>query len=296
MSTSISNAFAKEQSIDVKPKSSIKVLMNEYKTDVLLNGESSNKAIKRLIDGIVSKGLSSGDLFQYVAQNSSQKQFDHFNSLLSLTLDGTEDLSSLSEKDLAFLLENSMHTMEVTGANFMSCSAGLSVGIPILVTGLILGLTALANSIASKEVVTKEYLEKKQALANDYNNTIADLNLEVATYEADIIYYNDEITELNRRIDSGLYSDQQVETMRQLLRDYTFKISDSNALIQEVLVDINYFTTQYPIDVDTLEATEASAYIEFDEKKMNAKKQAITAGIIGGVGTFFTAVGAQDCN
>ena len=144
--------------------------------------------------------------------------------------------------------------------------------------------------------MTQDFIDRRRRLTNDYLNTQADLELEITTYESDIIYYQDEIDELQRRIDSGEYDSEEIEQMYLLIRDYEFFISDSHALIGEVNVDIAYFENQFNSDISELDLEEVSALNEVDEKKANSSKQALTAGIIGGVGAVFATVGLSDCN
>jgi len=286
-------AFAK--SISTK-ETKLENIFSEFKQKVYVEGEKSEVATEVLAEKILTEKITTGDLQLYIAKNSNQEDFNRFNQMLETSLDGIDNLSDLPASELSFILKQSLAQTSSTGANFMSCSAGLGVGIPLLAIGVILGLTALANATASKEVVTQQYLKEKQELSTDYYNVIADLAFENATYEADIIYYEDEIDELNRRINSGLYSQSEVENMHKLIRDYTFKITDAHALISEVQVDVDYFHQKYALDIQTMQAQEVSALNEVTEKNRRAGKQAMVAGIMGGVGTIFTAIGSRDCN
>jgi hypothetical protein len=85
----------------------------------------------------------------------------------------------------------------------MSCKIGVGVGVPLIAVGVIMGIVSIANATASKEAVTQEIISRKRNTNDDYLNTLADLEFERSTYESDIIYYQDEIDELQRRIDSG---------------------------------------------------------------------------------------------
>jgi DNA polymerase III delta prime subunit len=278
------------------PAGDLNIAINSFKKNVFLGGQNLEVATQSLINHIVKQNITTGELQAYMAKNTTREQFDQFNQMLNTALEGTDSLSDLSSDELAYILQNVMTQTNVTGAHFMSCVAGLSVGVPLIIVGVIIGISALTNATATKEAVTKDYITKKQELSDDYLNTIADLEFEVVTYEADIVYYQDEIEELQRRIDSGLYNTIEVEEMNQLIRDYTFNITDANALIAEVKVDQDYFEDKYTEDVLFLDQKEITALSEVDAKHRNAGKQAIAAGIIGGVGSFFTAVGARDCN
>jgi hypothetical protein len=280
----------------VQNETKLESIFNEFKKKVYVEGEKSEKATEVLVEKILNEKITTGDLQLYIATNSNQEEFNRFNQMLETSLAGVENLSDLPASELSFILKQSLAQTTSTGANFMSCSAGLGVGVPLIAIGVILGLTALANATASKEVVTQQYLEDKQALTTDYYNLIADLAFETATYEADIIYYQDEIDELNRRINSGMYSQNEVENMHKLIRDYTFKITDATALIAEVKVDVDYFHQKYALDIKTMETKEVSALNEVSDKHRRSGKQAMVAGIMGGVGTIFTAIGSRDCN
>lgn len=298
-STTISPVYASINSqpelIQVK-KSSVEDAFKDFKKSVFLNGEDMSIATELLVNKLIDSKVTSGELELYVAKNSTAQGYKKFNELLDSSMEDASSLQDLGSDELGFILQSAMEKTHTTGSNFMSCAAGKQVGIPLIVVGVIMGIVAVVNATASKEVVTQEYIEKRRSNNQDYLNTVADLELEISTYESDIIYYGDEITELQRRIDSGQYSDQEVEEMYKLIRDYNFFISDSHALIGEVNVDLAYFENQYAADLATYEVEEQSALARVDEKRAAAGKIAIAAGIIGGVGSVFTVAGLSDCN
>jgi hypothetical protein len=277
-------------------KMTVDAAFKTFKKSVFLQGGDYKIATEVLVDQLVDAKVTSGELELYVAKNSTKEGYQNFNEMMDVALEDVDSLADLGKEDLSFLLQNALQKTTATGSNFMSCTAGLGVGVPLIAVGVIMGIVSLANATASKEAVTQEFIKKKREQSEDYLNTIADLEFEKTTYESDIIYYGDEITELQRRIDSGMYDAVEVEEMYKLIRDYEFFISDSHALIGEVGVDIAYFENQYDSDVRLMDAEEASLLSEVDEKHARAGKVAIAAGVIGGVGAVFTAVGAQDCN
>lgn len=290
------HAAQKIQLETVSKKTTVENAFKEFKKSVYVDGNDFEIATQLLVDKLIESKATSGELQLYVAKHSTKESYQKFNELMDLALEDVDNLQDLSQEDMSFILKNAMEKTTSTGSNFISCAAGKSIGLPLLAVGVVLGIIALANSTASKELVTQEYLEKKRQKTDDYQNTIADLELEVTTYESDIIYYQDEIDELNRRINSGNYSDTEIEEMYKLIRDYQFFISDSHALIGEVNVDIAYFENEYTSDITTMDLQEASELERVDELKKNSSKQAIAAGIIGGVGAVFGAIGMADCN
>lgn len=293
MTTTISPAYSAEK---LSKKLSVDDVFNEFKTSVFIKGEKMDEATQKLVSKIIDSKMTSGELQLWVEKNTSKESYNKFNQVLDTTLEDVDSLSDLGQEDISFILKNAFEKTSATGSNFMSCSAGKTLGLPLLAVGIVLGIIALANASASKEVVTQEYIDKRRDKNNQYLNTVADLELEISTYESDVIYYNDEIVELQRRIDSGEYSDEEVEHFFALIRDNQFFISDANALIGEVQVDLAFFENQYATDVASLEIEEVSALNRVDEKKANASKWGVTAGIVGGVGAVFTVAGLADCN
>ncbi len=294
--TVIAGEITKEVRVKKIEKENLDLIFKEFKKTVQIDGIGFEIALSDLVDKVIENKYAISDVQLYLAQNSSKEEFNKFNELLDLTLEDTGALSELSQEELSFLLSNTFSKTSTTGSNFMSCAAGMGIGVPLIAVGLILGITALVNATASKEIVTKEYIQKRKDLAKEYLNTIADLEFEITTYESDKIYYRDEIVELQRRIDSGNYSSNEIEEMNQLIRDYEFLITDADALIGEVNVDINYFVSKHDSDVTLLDDEEISSLLRVDEKRSNAGKQALVAGIAGGVGAFFAGFSASDCN
>lgn len=299
--TSMTPAMAAGASAQVVAKkvqatSTVESAFKNFKTSVYLNGTDAQVATEVLVNELVNSNVTSGDLQLYVAKNSSKESYQQFNDMMDSAMADVGGLNELSQEDMSFVLQNALEKTTATGSNFISCSAGKSIGLPLIAVGVIIGIVALVNSGASKELVTQEYIAKRRAKTDDYLNTIADLELEITTYESDIIYYQDEIDELNRRINSGEYSDQEIEEMYKLIRDYEFFISDSHALIGEVNVDIAYFEGEYTSDMSSYDFEEASELERVEERKKNAGKQAIAAGIIGGAGAVLGVIGMADCN
>lgn len=277
-------------------KATVETAFTEFKKSVFVNGNDMNVATELLVSKLIDSKVTSGDLQLYVAKNSSQEAYNNFNEMLDTTLEDVNTLQELGKDEMAFVLQNAFEQTHSTGSNFMSCSAGKTLGIPLLAVGVVLGIISIVNASASKELVNQEFLDIKRRKTNDYLNTIADLELEITTYESDIIYYQDEITELQRRIDSGNYSSEEIEQMHLLIRDQEFFISDSRALIGEVNVDLTYFENQYASDLEDLEVEEVSELNRVDERRENASKQGLIAGIAGGIGAVFLISGLSDCN
>jgi hypothetical protein len=277
-------------------KATVETAFTDFKKSVFINGKDMQVATEALVGKLIDSKVTSGDLQLYVAKNSSQEAYNSFNEMLDTTLEDVGSLSNLGKDEMAFVLQNAFEQTHTTGSNFMSCAAGKSVGMPLLAVGIVLGIISLVNASASKEVVTQEFIDNKRRKTNSYLNTIADLELEITTYESDIIYYQDEVAELQRRIDSGNYSSEQVEQYYLQIRDQEFFISDAHALIGEVNVDLAYFENEFATDIASLELEEVSELNRVEERKASASKTGIAAGIVGGIGAIFTVAGLADCN
>jgi DNA polymerase III delta prime subunit len=269
---------------------------NLFKTSVFLEGKDYGPATTKLVNQLIDSKVTSAELELYVAKHATPEGHRKFQEMMTIALEDVESMQDLGQEEIAFILKRALQKTSPTGSNFMSCKIGVGVGVPLIAVGVIMGIVSIANATASKEAVTQEIISRKRNTNDDYLNTLADLEFERSTYESDIIYYQDEIDELQRRIDSGLYSAIQVEEMYKLKRDYEFFISDSVALISEVEVDINFFENEYNAEIALLDNEETSLLAEVDEKHARAGKLAVAAGIIGGVGAVFTATGSSDCN
>ena len=271
-------------------------LVGQFKHDVYVKKLNAEKSVADLTEAMVENQFTIADLQLYVQLNATPQEVKKFDQLIAMTLEDATDMKELTSSQLAFILKNAMNATSEVGANFMSCSVGLGVGIPLLAVGVIIGIIALVNSTASKEVVTKNYIQKRSATTTSYLNTKADLELEISKYKSDAIFYQDEIDELQRKINTGTYSAEQIEQMKLDIREYEFKISDANALIGEVQVDVNYYNSKYDADFNTLNQEELSERSRVDEKHKAAGKQAIVAGITTALGGAFVLSSIKDCN
>ncbi|GEM_PF-4817537 len=292
------NAFAAE----VKPLTSIQKvdglqqLVSKFKHEVYVEGKDMNASLQKLSRQILDQQITISDLQLFVRMNATEQEVAKFNRTLDIALVDAKDIKQLAPEELSFILKNAMVSTTEVGANFMSCGQGMGIGVPLIAVGIIIGIIALVNATASKELVTKSYIDKRNKMNEEYLNTKADLELEISTYESDKVFYQDEINELQRRIDSGMYGAVEIENMKKTIREYEFKISDSNALIGEVNVDLRYFTDKYSADSSSLNVEELSAVGRIDERRANSGKQAIAAGIAAALGTGFVLAGVSDCN
>jgi hypothetical protein len=293
-----SNAIAAETKpvTSLQRVDSLQQLVSKFKHEVYVEGKNMNASLQNLSKTILDQQFTISDLQLFVQMNATAQEVAKFNRTLDIALVDVKDMKQLSTEELAFILKNAMVSTTEVGANFMSCGQGMGIGVPLIAVGVIIGIVALVNATASKEVVTKNYIEKRNQMNKDYLNTKADLELEITTYESDKIFYQDEISELQRRIDSGLYGAVEIENMRKTIREYEFKISDANALIGEVNVDLRYYTDKYSMDSASLNTEELSAVARVDEKRANSGKQAIAAGIAAALGAGFVLAGVSDCN
>lgn len=293
---------AKAIAAETKPVSSIQrvdslqQLVSKFKHEVYVEGKNMNTSLQTLSKTILDQQFTISDLQLFVQMNATEQEVAKFNRTLDIALVDVKDMKQLSTEELAFILKNAMVSTTEVGANFMSCGQGMGIGVPLIAVGVIIGIVALVNATASKEVVTKNYIDKRNQLNKDYLNTKADLELEISTYESDKVFYQDEISELQRRIDSGMYGAIEIENMKKTIREYEFKISDANALIGEVNVDLRYYTDKYSLDAESLNKEELSAVARVDEKRANSGKQAIAAGIAAALGAGFVLAGVSDCN
>jgi len=293
--------FAANAVLEQKPVTSIQradglqSLVNQFKHDVYANGQSVDAAIKKLSSKILEEKYSITDLQLFVQMNAEPAQVQKFNQTMDIALSGVKNMEALTSEELSFILKNAMVSTNQTGANFMSCTVGLGIGVPLVAVGVIIGIIALVNATASKELVTKDYVERRNSAATQYLNTKADLELEITTYESDIIFYQDEIAELQRQISSGNYGAIEMEKMQQTIREYEFLISDARALIGEVKVDLDYYAAKFETDSETYNKEELAALGRVDERKANAGKQAIVAGVAAALGSVFVFGSIGDC-
>ncbi len=270
--------------------------INKFKSDVFAKGADFQVSLQKLSQELLESEVSVADLQLYVYENATEQEKRKFDEVVSLTLDDVDSLSELHPKELSSIVSEAVSAGTETGSNFMSCSTGLGIGIPLIAAGLVVGTIALIHATANKEVVAQKFLNDRKKMNEDYLNVKADLEYEISVYESDIVYYQDEIAELQRMIRTGQYHPADVEFFYQEIREYEFLISDARALIGEVNVDLDFFNSKFDADLDILNSSEENKKALVDKRKQNAGKLAIASGVSAGLGSLFVFAGSYDCN
>ncbi len=280
---------------EVKYKS-VEEIVKNYKKAIFLDQKELNESSSELTESLIKNKITLTELSAYVRDNASLAQYLKFNEIIELTVDELSVSSSLEPEFISEVLENALMSTEATGSNFISCTTGRAIGIPLIISSVVLSITSMALSTISKGKIRENFHGAKARDTEKHLNNIADLEFEKVTYESDIIYYNDEIDELERRISSGVYTVEEVEGFQTLIQGYNEKILDANQLINGVNDDISYYHNAFSKAERERIQDEKNMLIAADKKIKAGKILAIPAAITGVAGSVILSIGNQDCN
>ncbi len=275
---------------------SVEQIVKDYKKAILINNEDLSLSSEKLTKDIIENKITLTELNAYVRDNASLEEYLKFNEIMNYTFDELSMSDEIEPEIISEVLGNALLRTETSGSNFISCTTGRAIGIPLIIISAALSITSIALSTISKGKIQEKFQGYKVQDTEGHLNNIADLEFEEVTYEADIIYYHDEIDELNRRIDSGLYTDIEVEEYQSLIIEYNKKILDSKNLIEEVKSDIEYYNDQFIQAEQERIADEKDALIKADKKIKAGKIMSVPAIVTGLAGSVVLAIGNQDCN
>lgn len=279
-------------------ENSFSVLFENYKKSVIKDGKNVEIASTQFIRDVRNSGLTLDDIKGYALKNMSLENYTAFNKTLDsgiMSLNGNQ----ISEKRLARVIENLVKAEKREEANWISCGAGLGVGIPLLVAGIVTGIVALSLSEVQTNEVQKKYIDLRKSALDKYTGEELKRQDRIVALESDIDFYNNELDELQRRIDSGIYGAIEVEQMRQDMAVINTNISDANASIAQLVNDQPQLYTSYEQDIanlNELEANELSGVEVTNERKQRQKKVlGLTTALTMPIGLALTLGGAKDC-
>ena len=275
------------------------VLFSNYKKAVIFDGISNDIASAEFLKNVQIAQISVADVKDYALHNMSFENYLKFEKALDsgLTkLNGQE----ISEKKMAKLVEQLLAGQQREGANWISCGAGLGIGIPLLVAGVVTTIVALALKEVKVSTVEREYIDRRKKALDQYTDTENKRQDSIVTRESDIAAYKNEIAELERRINSGAYGALEEERMKQYIAALNVSISDSQAAIAQLINDQPQLYASYKDQISYLSELEFNEVqnvgVKNEMNRRTKKTLGITAAIAMPLGLALTLSGAKECN
>mgnify|MGYP000253120086 CR=1 FL=1 len=283
-------------SLSYSSEGNVQSIIKSFKKSLLVDYKSEKDSIEEMVASIIKNKITFVEVENYVQVNSTLPEYLAFRKMMNLVVDDMAEMGNIESSVIANLMNEALRATETSGANFISCSTGKSIGIPAILSSAVLSVASVLLVNKSKGEVVKKYMSYRVNATEEYLNDIADLKFEKATYEADVVYYNDEISELNRRITSGLYTPTEVVEYKVLITEYEGSILDAQNLISEVNSEFSHFDSLFEQGNQDRIQDEKSDLADIDKKISKGKKLGIAAAISGSLGGVILSIGNMDCN
>lgn len=259
------------------------------KENVMILGMSEDEAAQRFVDEMLAN-TTPADLTHYVYTHGSRDEREVFAQGLEAGFN--------NPKALVKVLAKMSTDRQATGANFkMSCGAGLGIGIPLMVAGIIVGIVGAAGSKSDQNEIKRRYIEAQDKATKDYLAAKASLEIALATNSQKIAVNQARIDELQRKIDdtTGLYTINDKEAFRaeiaNLVAENVGYANNSGGISAQLVAAQAAFDQ----NMATLSAQQANELDE-DKRKVDARKQLTLPGFGGAlIGLPFILAGAKDC-
>ncbi len=249
-------------------------LYKDFKRQILLKDQKPEEVVKHFATSIAAYSISLDDIESYVAENASLNDYLKFRNQISTLKEEFSHIDELDEESMIYVNElfTSIFTQE--GANFYGCDGMISIGsvmafvtVGILVTSLV----KLISPEFSTRIHNNGYEswdEFRQNELNKHENNIKIHESEIAGYEQQIVENNLILEGLEQQLLDDSLTANEIDEISKLIRDHKFKVTDAEALIQEVIIDINYFEASHEaLMVRTYEWDKIDDQIIKDEKR-----------------------------
>ncbi|MBL7715065.1 MAG: hypothetical protein JNL01_06315 [Bdellovibrionales bacterium] len=246
-----SPAFAQSQGPAENGASKVKKILKSTKSLVLVEGKSDLEAQNFLKKQLAEQNVTTTDIISYVNQNGSAEEREIFNQALNK--------SKGMNPDSASVVLNQIGLREMKkGSNFnMSCGAGLGIGIPLTLAGLITGIVYLAN-LSKPDEIAADYIDKRNNATADYISKKGTLEVQLASANQKIAVSKAAITELERKIESGYYGiNEEQEFYAQIAKLNSDIVAQEN-LAGGTTASIQILNAQYDNTMDVLSQKEVS--------------------------------------
>jgi hypothetical protein len=231
-------------------------MFGDYYKSVYLEGKGQEYALTSLLGNLVNAKVTPQEIREYLKTNLTNMQLKNFNRQYGDLEQELLDSKELNTQEIAYLIQNALAGSQTTGAHFLGCKAGLSIGIPLVASGIILAVIGVYNRTMTQKRAGKIYTKRYNRIQSKYAKKMQNV---MDQYEEDSDIYASLMWSLEA---------SRVEELR-LLTDH-FDADPSN--------------TNWGMYRDYL-----------DEKKSRGKTMLIISAIATGIGSVPLAMGISDC-
>ncbi len=270
-------------------------LYKDLKRRVLVQKEEPQKALNHFATSLGAHSITLEDLENYVLENSSVSEYLKFKEQVALLKDEFESIEELDEESLAFVSELFSSSLTKKGSNFIGCPSSIIVGSTLLITTVTLLITSIIQ-MTSPEIFTRysqegfsSWEEFRKDEIKKHDNNINNLNSEIDGYQTTIVDNQIIIASLESDLAAGGLSASEANELSQLIRDHRFQVTDAEALIKEVQVDIDYYEASHSALIERTHEWEVIDSQTIEDKKQSGKVLmggAVASGILSTL--FFT--------
>ncbi|MBL7715064.1 MAG: hypothetical protein JNL01_06310 [Bdellovibrionales bacterium] len=232
----------------------VKKIVNQAKASILVDGKTNEEAYQLMGRLMSDAQVTSADLISFVSQYASEDERHLFTRAIELGSKAQENGSPYH----SFVLSQISSSGSRRGSDFkISCAVGLGVGIPLALAGAVLTLISLRNQIR-KNHVQEDYADKVGQTTQAFLNHQGALDVQKSNYNALLGTAQIQATELQRKIDSGVYNSAQVASFQSQLQELQSSIQSYKEKIGSLSVDLSLSQIEYDLAMSKIAQSESA--------------------------------------
>ncbi len=288
----VHGAFADSQ---MSGSEKVKLAVASAKEATIVLGLSNEQAYAQLRDNLASAHVNSTDVISYMAQYASSDEQAVFNEAF--------ESKSADPSQMATILGQIADKASKRGAHFkLSCGAGLGIGIPLALAGIITGICYLSATVTDAKIqVNQTYADSRNNATSSYLGTKGKLNTTIAQANQVIAVDQANAVELQRKINSGFYGTDDVQKFYAQIATINADIVAQQNIAGGINAQLVSLQEQYNAQMQALSDRESIDLVDAEQKNRLAKNSKDTLAYVAvpltviGI-TFIASTDFSDCN
>ncbi|MBL7715066.1 MAG: hypothetical protein JNL01_06320 [Bdellovibrionales bacterium] len=247
--------------------------IKKFRAAVLVDGIQESRAIESFADSLEKAQITPADVMAFLRKYGTQDETILYHQTL-------ETAAANRPEILSEVLQSAMQTQGKMGSDFrVSCGLGLGVSVPVILAGLTAGIVFVWN-LNRDQKIELNYASRLSRATSEYYVAKGPLEVSLASQAQQVAINKTQMSFLQQKIDSGIYSAQEVEAFNQEIS----MLKVANASIQNSTeadtAKIKFLNQTYDQEVQTLLGSKNQQMTRWKSKQtLRAIVSAATLGV-----------------